>query len=128
MPSAQELVDGLYMAICERLKKMGNSPLLNSELDRNTAKENYMTVLASIIHGLNYNDCDKPLLTGKGNLQNNFANPDSKAVMLILFLYSIEPDLYQELQEASRKCDKTKLNLFGAWAVAMLQIFENDSE
>lgn len=107
---------------------MNDSSLLNSEENRNSAKENYMTVLASIIHGINYNDSDQPLLTGKGNLQNNFANPDSKAVMLILFLYSIEPDLYSELQEASRKCDKTKLKLYGAWAVAILQIFENDSE
>lgn len=48
--------------------------------------------------------------------------------MLLLFLYSMEPSLYSELQEASRKCDKQKLNQYGPWAVAILQIFENNSE
>ena len=54
-------------------------------------------------------ECDQPLQTGKGNLQNHFGNPDSKAVILLLFLYTIEPNIFSDLQAASRKCDKTKL-------------------
>ena len=73
-------------------------------------------------------ESDQPLQTGKGNLQNHFGNPDSKAVLLLLFLYSIEPNIYYDLQVASRTCDKTKLTQFGPWAVALNQIFENDSE
>lgn len=50
---------------------------------------------------------------------NGLYNPDGRAVMLILWLYSIEPPFYSFLNKAMRKLDTTHLKLLGPFAKAL---------
>lgn len=46
----------------------------------------------------------------------------SPEVCLILFIYSMEPPIYQETYKACRTCDKTKLYTLGPYAKALCEV------
>ena len=50
----------------------------------------------------------------------NLANPYSKAVFIVLWLYSIEPPFYYFFNEASRNKDQEQLPNFGPFAAALI--------
>ena len=49
-------------------------------------------------------------------------DPSSPEVCMLLYLYSMEPPFYHELQVASREMDESKLLALGPFAVAMYEL------
>jgi len=51
-----------------------------------------------------------------------YANPNAPEVKLILYMYSMEPPFYAELNAASRKMDQSQLQSLGPFAKALYGI------
>ena len=49
-------------------------------------------------------------------------NPNSRAVFVVLWLYSIEPPFYFYLNKACRRRDPTYLPMFGPFAAALFMV------
>ena len=69
-----------------------------------------------MLMSLGLDDCDAPLT------KKQLRNPKSRVVCLILYLYSIEPPFYAELNSACRLLDKSKLQTLGPFARALFEI------
>jgi len=67
-------------------------------------------------------DVDKPIT------KSDLVKPNSKVVNLIMYLYSIEPDFYAELNNALMTSDVSKLSQLGPFARCLSHIFANDVE
>lgn len=65
---------------------------------------------------------DKPLTS------KILSNPDHKIVKLILFIYSMESFVYQDLNRASRLKDQSKIKFYGAFAAALSFILYSASK
>jgi len=50
---------------------------------------------------------------------NGLYNPEGPALMLMLWLYSIEPPFYSDLNKAMRYLDQKQLKHLGPWAKAL---------
>lgn len=59
---------------------------------------------------IDYDAIDEPLTT------DDFLDPESKVVCIILYLNSIEPDFFADLNRAIRLLDKSKLKMLGPFA------------
>ena len=66
---------------------------------------------------------DEPLIISKYS-DNGLCNPDSSAVCLLLWLYSIEPPFYAAINEAGRIMDTEFISMLGPFAKAIYIIFE----
>ena len=66
---------------------------------------------------------DEPLIFSKYT-ENGLCNPESTAVCLILWLYSIEPPFYAAVNEASRLNDMDVIETLGPFARVLHMIFE----
>ena len=56
------------------------------------------------------------------------SNPENKITKLLLYLYSMESFIYEELNQASRKKDKSKIQFYGAYAAALSYIIYTANE
>jgi len=59
---------------------------------------------------IDYDAIDVPLTT------EDFVDPDSKVVSIILYLNTIEPYFFSDLNSAIRSLDKSKLAMLGPFA------------
>jgi len=67
-------------------------------------------------------DVDKPIAI------SDLLRPNSKVVNFIMYLYSIEPDFYAELNTAIMTQDTSKLSQLGPFARCLSHIMSNDVE
>ena len=67
-------------------------------------------------------DIDKPL-TAK-----ILSDPLNKIVQLILYIYSMESFIYQDLNRATRDKDQSKIKFYGAFAAALSFILYSASQ
>ena len=51
-----------------------------------------------------------------------YSDPNSSQVQLILILYSMEPPIYADLNDASMSLDQSKLKTLGPLAMAMWKV------
>ena len=63
-----------------------------------------------------FGDLDEPLTT------KILSNPDHNITKHILYLYSMESFIYEELNRASRDKDKSKIKYYGAYAATLSYI------
>ena len=61
----------------------------------------------------NLGDLNKPLTS------KILSNPEHKITKHILYLYSMESFIYADMNNSSRKKDKTKIKHYGAFAAAL---------
>ena len=62
---------------------------------------------------------DKPLTT------NILSDPGHKITKHIMYIYSMESFIYEELNRASREKDEKKIKFYGAFAAALSYIIDN---
>lgn len=58
-------------------------------------------------------------------IKHGLADPKDKATQLILWLYTIEPPFYAELNRAIVRKDYSKISMFGPFAWALELIFSS---
>jgi len=89
-------------------------------------KGQYMQVFEKIFELMNFSEPDEPLITYQDNESERCLwNPNSKAVCIIMWLYSIEPPFYAAINEACRNIDKKYLRSLGPFAAALFTILVN---
>ena len=88
----------------------------NSETYFEQLKSNYVFGWNLLFDLANLRELDKPLTT------SILSNPYHKVTKHILYLYSLESFIYEDLNRASREKDKTKIRYFGAFAAALSYI------
>ena len=96
--------------MCERIKnKLKDLPEdnLNMYLKTTTKVFNFFLECCDI------KNVDKPMT------DDTFRNPYSIEVMILLYLYSMEPPFYFELNQACRTLDHSQLNTLGPYAAAI---------
>lgn len=104
---------GLWQLHCQKIDSFFQNETIMFKLKlKDFYREVFQFMLMSI--GLEDNDA---LLTKK-----QLRNPRSKVVCLILYLYSIEPPFYAELNSACRLLDESKLETLGPFARALFEI------
>lgn len=81
-------------------------------------KKQYKMVFDKILEFSGIENTHEPLQYSETE-DNGLYNPDGRAVMLIVWLYSIEPPFYSFLNKAMRKLDTTHLNMLGPFAKAI---------
>ena len=91
---------------------MSNAP---DELKKDI-KENHKWALMFIVMCYDFPNIEEPLT------KEDFEDPKGKVISLIMYLSSIEPPFYSELNEACRTLDKKKLRKFGPLARCLYQI------
>ena len=79
-------------------------------------KETYQKVFDIIQNLLAFDDLDKKFESNFGKSEYNLWWPNSKAVFLILWLYSVEPPLYFHFNTACRDRNNALLPLLGPFA------------
>lgn len=79
----------------------------------NAYLKNTTEVFNFFLHCLNQDNVDKPLTA------EVFKDPYSPEVMLLLYLYSMEPPFYADLNNACRTLDNSKLNSLGPYSRAL---------
>ena len=116
-PCLNEILDGLinfYGLIMNKIETNNNVELIQK------IKSCYSTVFNLIRDLIQLDDNDKPFIATDdlkaANQDYNLRNPKSKAVFLVLWLYSIEPPFYFYLNQACRRMDATLLNMLGPFA------------
>ena len=57
--------------------------------------------------------------------EDTFLNPESEEVKVLLYLYTMEPPFYAELNGASRTLNKEYLKTLGPYARAMYLVLTN---
>ena len=89
----------------------------SSPLQQKATMTAYQNALDKVVHLIQIPDHDKPFKSYDDPIYG-LRNPHSKAVYLLLWLYSIEPPLYFALNKACRQKDQTKLSMLGPFAAA----------
>lgn len=85
-----------------------------------------MLVFEKIFELINFSEPDEPLITYQDKESELCLwNPYSKAVCIIMWLYSIEPPLYAAINEACRTIDNKYLRSLGPFAAALFAILVN---
>jgi len=114
LPSMKEVVMGIYihhMVTVEWTFKDLKEKDLDIGLYRNSMKKAFNKLLLCLDMG--EEDINNPLTLEILN------DPNSPQVQLILTLYSMEPPFYQDLNNACRTLDPTKLETLGPFASAI---------
>lgn len=116
-PSARQVMSGLLL-------------FMELQADRLTAphkkervphiKNTLRWVFQNIQNMIAFTDMDQEF--GYGYDEYSCYNPKSKACVLCLWFWSIEPPLYCHLNKASRQMDALLLPMLGPWAYALMQI------
>ena len=115
LPSPFEIIDGLRRFHEIHVEdQMKGQPLQRIIY----IKRNYKMVFMKILEFAGITDIHEPLQYSETE-ENGLYNPEGRAVMLILWLYSIEPPFYSYLNKAMRKLDTTYLQLLGPFAKAL---------
>ena len=81
-------------------------------------KRQYQMIFNKILEFVGIQDAKEPLQYSETE-DNGLYNPDGRAVMLILWLYSIEPPFYSYLNKAMQTLDTTHLSMLGPFAKAL---------
>lgn len=76
----------------------------------------YTSTWTQIFQFGNFEDIDKPLTP------KILSDPNNKVTRHLLYLYSMESFIYQDLNRASREKDETKIKYYGAFAAALSYI------
>lgn len=85
----------------------------------------YTGVLNKIKDLVEFTDLDKPFVycddEGRDIMDPEYGlgNPESKASILILYIYSLEPGIYADLNKACRDRIMTWLDMFGPFSYAI---------
>ena len=69
-----------------------------------------------MILSIDFDDIERPLT------KEDFVDPYGKVVSIIMYLHSMEPPFYAELNKASRSLDKTQLSKLGPFGRCIYQI------
>lgn len=124
MPSLFEVLHGLYLFFCNKIdEQLANNP----DIDAADVKKQYKDVIDYMLQGFYYRDAYQPLAIGveEKNSDNDLWNPRGKAVCLIMYMYSIEPPFYAELNNACRCKDPQSIATLGPFATAISYILAN---
>lgn len=73
-------------------------------------KDSYKWAFMFMILSVDFDDIERPLT------KEDFVDPYGKVVSIIMYLHSIEPPFYAELNKASRSLDKSQLKKLGPFA------------
>lgn len=95
-PTVSEVIDGIKSLIFEKLDQMGYGPG-----DLKLFKSQYSVVFEQL-----WKRCG---FEADGSCCEQYTDPESKAVRMILWLFTIEPSLYADLNEACIRMDVSKL-------------------
>lgn len=117
LPSINEIMTGLQKFITMLLTdKMS---LTNEKLIWiNACTERYKKVFDYIIELMDIRDPDRPLTSYE------LRNPESKAVCLIMYMYSMESPFSYELNNSWKSTDTSKIYYFGPIERALYEILE----
>ena len=122
LPSLKEIVYGLHNFFCKYLDDNFQGQITEN---LTVVKGNYKRVFDFILHSTDCDEVDQPLIGQFDKRQDNdidLFNPNSKAVCLILYLYSIEPPFYYYINKASRFMLESDLETLGPFARALHEI------
>jgi len=109
-PSLKEVFDGLNKLLNQKIdKNLSGRP----EAELTQYKEMYSEVFTILLNKA------KGASKDKQEPADQYTNPDSIAVRLILWLFTIEPSFYTELNEACHQMDLKKLEELGPFARAV---------
>ena len=112
-PSIKEVVIGLWELQCEKLDYV----LKNAPTNLKTQiKDANKWALMFMIMAVDFEDIERPLT------KEDFNDPQGKVVSLIMYLHSIDPPFYAELNAACRTLDRSKLKMLGPFARCIYQI------
>ena len=112
-PSIKDVVIGLWELQCERLDAvLKNAPThLIKEI-----KDSHKWALMFMILCIDFEDVERPLT------KEDFNDPNGKVVSFIMYLHSLEPPFYADLNMACRTLDRSKLKQLGPFARCIYQI------
>lgn len=108
LPTIREVVMGLCNAFCEIIEEK----MKNSRLKGDLLKRIYKAPFEFLIEA-------SELSPDQALTWEELSDPESQALKLCLFLYSIEPPFYAYLNRAMTTNDQSKLSSLGPFAVAM---------
>lgn len=112
-PSIKEVVIGLWELQCEKLDDaLKNAPSNLKKEIKDSNKWAFMFMIMCI----DFDDIERPLT------KEDFVDPKGKVVSLIMYLNTIEPPFYAELNTACRTLDTKKLKMLGPFARCVYQI------
>jgi hypothetical protein len=93
--------------------------------------DNYSRVFDRILELAGIEDTTKPLavkiMVKKGlgyPIKDGLLDPENKALQLILWLYSIEPSLQEDLTKVCLEMDEAYLDTLGPYAAALYTVFQ----
>jgi len=115
-PSILEVLTGLYIFHCEQVAtkmEVVADAILNFYKESQTRQFNFL-LASSILENIN-----QPLT------EEVFKDPYSPEVQLILYLYSMEPHFYTDLEVACQNMDTSKLKSLGPYAKALFGVLEH---
>lgn len=103
----KEVVMGLWELVCEKIDGL----MKNASIEEKKAvKENYRWAFMFMLISIDYDAIDTDLTT------EDFQDPEGKVVSIILYLNTIEPYFFGDLNIAIRSLDKSKLATLGPFA------------
>jgi len=116
LPSLNQIMSGLkeYLEVFIHKKIEGAN-----ERQIKLILANFKSCLDEMILKCGIPDVDKPFNINSGDPIYSLWNPNSCAVHLMLWLYSMEPPLYFSLNEACRSLDQHLLSQLGPFAAAI---------
>ena len=120
LPSMNEILDGLKYYYLQQIDEMTEG---QSYYRIKYVKYQLQLVFRKLRELVKIEKPDEPLIISKYS-DNGLCNPDSSAVCLLLWLYSIEPPFYAAINEAGRIMDTEFISMLGPFAKAIYIIFE----
>lgn len=95
-PSLKEVVLGLWNIQCQKIEEtMQNAP---ANMKREI-KDSYKWAFMFMILSIDFDDVERPLT------KEDFKDPNGKVVSIIMYIHSMEPPFYAELNKACRTLD-----------------------
>ena len=111
-PTVIEIIDGLKLLLQSKLRQeLVGIPQTELEL----FTKQYTQVFDKLLENVQLKDDGK---------DEKYTDPESKTVRLILWLFTIEPSFYADLNEACIKMDDEKVEMLGPFARAIYLILK----